>query len=63
RENREPQDLELLLLPVQVSYYMYTNAYSYTSYPVDITSAHYLYPSAVTLRKNLKVEVVAVGLQ
>jgi hypothetical protein len=62
-QNREPEDLKLLLIPVQVTYYMYSNSSSYTSYPVDITSSHYLYPSAVTLKKNLKIEIVAAGLR
>ncbi|MDR0680675.1 MAG: DUF4270 domain-containing protein [Dysgonamonadaceae bacterium] len=63
KKNQPPKDLKLLLIPVQVSYYTYTNSYSYTSSQVDITSSHYLYPSAVTLKKNLKIEIVAAGLK
>jgi hypothetical protein len=63
KKGQAPEDLKLLLIPVQVSYYMYTDSYSYTSYPIDITSFHYLYPSAVTLKKNLKIEIAAAGLQ
>jgi hypothetical protein len=62
-KNQEPENLKLLILPVQVSYYTATDSYSYTTYPVDQSSSHYLYPSAVALKKEMKIEVIAAGLQ
>lgn len=58
------KDLELLLIPVSVPYYIQTDAY-YNQYAVDYASNHYLYPSAVTLKKggdNLKLHIIAVDI-
>ncbi|GHT51667.1 hypothetical protein AGMMS49982_09710 [Bacteroidia bacterium] len=50
--------LELLLIPVQVSYVIESSYYS-TSY-TDYATANYLAPSAVTLKKdNINIRVVA----
>jgi hypothetical protein len=60
------KDLELLLIPVHVSYYSYTDPYSYSTYPVDYACANYLLPSAVALKKggdNLKIQIVAADLE
>ncbi|GHT42988.1 hypothetical protein AGMMS49965_15760 [Bacteroidia bacterium] len=59
-ENSPPQPLRLLLIPVQVSYYVESSYYG-TTY-TDHTVAHYLAPSAVTLKKapgDIKIRVVA----
>ncbi|GHT22624.1 hypothetical protein AGMMS4957_13060 [Bacteroidia bacterium] len=53
-------ELQLLLIPVQVSYYVESSYYG-TSY-TDHKVAHYLAPSAVTLKKSpgdIKIRVVA----
>jgi hypothetical protein len=58
-------DLELLLIPVLVSYYSYTDPYTYSTYLVDYVCANYLVPSAVALKKggdNLKIQIVAADL-
>jgi hypothetical protein len=58
--NAPDKNLELLLIPVQVEYY--TN---YTS-DLDYSTAHYLYPSAVTLKKggdNLQLKIIASDLE
>ena len=54
--------LVLRLVPVDVAYY---NDYSsYSSYPIDYASSHYLFPSAVTLKKeDLKIYLLAADLQ
>jgi hypothetical protein len=53
--------LVLRLVPVEV--YNYSSS-SYGSYPVDYASSHYLFPSAVTLKKdNLKIYLLAADLQ
>ena len=54
--------LVLRLVPVEVAYYNYSSGYSY--YPVDYASSHYLFPSAVTLRKDdLKIYLLAADLK
>ena len=54
--------LELRLVPVDVAYYNTSSGYSY--YAVDYASSHYLFPSAVTLKKdNLKIYLLAADLQ
>ena len=54
--------LVLRLVPVDVAYYNASSSYSY--YPVDYASSHYLFPSAVTLKKdNLKIYLLAADLQ
>ena len=58
--------LSLYLIPVDVSYYLYTDPYTYSSYPVDNATSHYLVPSAVTLKKGgdqLKIQIVATDLK
>lgn len=66
-ENAPDKDLELLLIPVQTSYTQQSSSY-YSSYyyDVDYSTTHYLYPSAVALRKNpenLKIRVIATDLE
>ncbi|MDR0866776.1 MAG: DUF4270 domain-containing protein [Candidatus Symbiothrix sp.] len=65
-----PEYLNLWVIPVQVAFYYYTDSYSYTQTPQDYSTANYLYPSAVTLKrgekngeKNLEIEIVATDLQ
>ncbi|MCL1938381.1 MAG: DUF4270 domain-containing protein [Candidatus Azobacteroides sp.] len=58
--------LSLYLIPVDVSYYLYYDSYSYSSYPVDNGTAHYLLPSAVTLKKGgnqLEIQIIATDLE
>ncbi|GHV20804.1 hypothetical protein FACS189428_0300 [Clostridia bacterium] len=56
--------LELRLVPVQVAYYEYSSSYSYSTSYIDYTAAHYLAPSAVTLKKdNLKIKIIAADLK
>jgi hypothetical protein len=58
--------LSLYLIPVEVSYYLYTDPYSYSSYPVDDATFNYLIPSAVTLKKGgdqLKIQIIATDLK
>jgi hypothetical protein len=56
--------LELRIVPVQVTYYEVTNPYNYSTSYVDSYPAHYLAPSAVTLKKdNLKIKIIAADLQ
>jgi hypothetical protein len=58
--NNPDKNLELLLIPVQVEYY--TN---YSS-DLDYSTEHYLYPSAVTLKKggnNLQLRIIASDLE
>jgi hypothetical protein len=55
--------LVLRLVPVEVAYYTYTSS-SYTTVSADYASSHYLFPSAVTLKKdNLKIYLLAADLQ
>ncbi|MDR1436549.1 MAG: DUF4270 domain-containing protein [Candidatus Symbiothrix sp.] len=59
-EKAPDQVLELLLIPVQVEYITQSNGYS--SYTQDYFSSHYLFPSAVTLKKggnNLQLKIIA----
>jgi hypothetical protein len=58
--NAPEKNMELFLIPVQVEYYS-----SYTS-SVDYSTTHYLYPSAVTLKKggnNLQLKIIASDLE
>jgi len=60
------KDLELLVVPTQVSYYQHSDPYSYTTIAVDYAAANYLTPSAVTLKKggdNLKIQIIAADLE
>ncbi|MDH8701885.1 hypothetical protein M2138_001236 [Dysgonomonadaceae bacterium PH5-43] len=62
---RPCEDLELMLIPVTVPYYYSSTDYYYTN-PLDYASYHYLYPSAVTLKKganNLNVQIIAADLE
>ena len=64
-EGNNYKDLELLLIPVTVPYYYDTTDY-YKMYPLDYATYHYLYPSAITLKKggeNLKIQIIAADLQ
>jgi hypothetical protein len=65
--DENPQrDLELFLIPVDVSYYLYTDSYSYSTTAVDYACAHYLRPSAVALKKgndDLKIQIIAADLE
>ncbi|MDR1526088.1 MAG: DUF4270 domain-containing protein [Dysgonamonadaceae bacterium] len=55
--------LVLRLVPVEVAYYTSSSSYSYTSTTVDYASSHYLFPAAVTLKKdNLKIYLLAADL-
>ncbi|MDR2087486.1 MAG: DUF4270 domain-containing protein [Dysgonamonadaceae bacterium] len=59
-EKAPDKNLEALLIPVQVEYYA-----NYSS-EMDYSTAHYLYPSAVTLKKgenNLQLKIVASDLE
>jgi hypothetical protein len=54
------KNLEVLLIPVQVEYY----ADSYSE--MDYSTSHYLYPSAVTLKKgsdNLQLKIIASDME
>jgi hypothetical protein len=54
--------LVLRLVPVEVAYYNTTSYYT-TSAPVDYATSHYLFPSAVTLKKDpLKIYLLAADL-
>ncbi|GHV57947.1 hypothetical protein FACS1894182_08220 [Bacteroidia bacterium] len=56
--------LVLRLVPVDVAYYTSSSYYSYSVSAVDYASSHYLFPSAVTLKKdNLKIYLLAADLQ
>ena len=56
--------LVLRLVPVEVAYYNYNSGYSYYPTPIDYASSHYLFPSAVTLKKDdLKIYLLAADLQ
>ncbi|MDR0834072.1 MAG: DUF4270 domain-containing protein [Candidatus Symbiothrix sp.] len=60
-EKKTPEPLQLLLIPVQVSYSVDQSSYYTTSY-VDYATSNYLAPSAVSLKKglgDLKIRVVA----
>ncbi|MCC8146979.1 MAG: DUF4270 domain-containing protein [Bacteroidales bacterium] len=64
-EGNNYKDLELLVIPVTVPYYYASNDY-YETNPLDYATYHYLYPSAVTLRKggdNLKLKIIAADLE
>jgi hypothetical protein len=59
-EKAPEKALELLLIPVQVEYITQSNGYS--SYSQDYSTAHYLFPSAATLKKggnNLQIKIIA----
>ncbi|MDR2683389.1 MAG: DUF4270 domain-containing protein [Dysgonamonadaceae bacterium] len=62
--DKDIDPLVLRLVPVEVAYYNYSSSYSYTSVPVDYAASHYLFPSAVTLKKDqLKIYLLATDLQ
>jgi hypothetical protein len=63
-EKAPNKDLELFVIPVNVSYFSQSDYYN--SYVVDYASAAYLAPSAVTLKKggdNLKIQIIASDLE
>jgi hypothetical protein len=54
--------LVLRLVPVEVAYYTATSGY--TTSTVDYASSHYLFPAAVTLKKDqLKIYILAADLK
>jgi hypothetical protein len=59
-EKAPDKPLELLLIPVQVEYTLQSSGYSYSN--VDYSTSHYLFPSAVTLKRggdNLQIKIIA----
>ena len=63
-EKAPNKNLELLVIPVDVSYF--TESSLYTAYLIDYAAAHYLAPSAVTLKKggdNLQIQIIAADLE
>ncbi|MDR0543634.1 MAG: DUF4270 domain-containing protein [Dysgonamonadaceae bacterium] len=55
--------LVLRLVPVEVAYYTASSSY-YATTAVDYAASHYLFPSAVTLKKDkLKIYLLAADLQ
>lgn len=60
----EKEVLDLLLIPVQTTFAYQSSSY-YSSYAVDYSTSYYLFPTAVTLKKDkesLKVRVLATDL-
>lgn len=61
--DKDIDPLVLRLVPVEVAYYNYTTS-SYSTVAIDYASSHYLFPSAVTLKKdNLKIHLLSADLQ
>lgn len=64
-ENTAPEPLQLLLIPVQVSYSL-TQSSDYSTSYVDYVTSNYLTPAAIALKKapgELKIRVVASDLK
>ena len=62
----EKEVLDLLLIPVQTTFAYQQSPYYSQKIPVDYTTAYYLFPSAVTLKKdkeNMKIRVLASSLE
>jgi hypothetical protein len=58
--DRDVDPLVLRLIPVEVAYYTTTDYYTSTQMAIDYAASHYLFPSAVTLKKdNLKIHLLA----